>query len=360
MSAAGDATAFGDSFVYQTAPQRLIFGPGARHHLFAELRTLQVERPFLATTKGQATRIPEDLRSISYGGRAEYAAMHTPTDVTLRALADMAACGADGIVSFGGGSATGLGKALAVRTGLPLIAVGTTYGGSEMTSLIGETQNGVKATRRDSRALPLVTIYDVELTLGLPPATSGASGLNALAHAVEATYAPDANPIVTALALDAIRRIVRALPAVVEKPSDVSVRAEALRGSCEAGWALNAVQMGLHHKLCHVLGGLFDLPHAETHAVLLPHAMAYNRPAVTLPFRSIAETLGCTDAVAAVDRLARTVAPVHSLRELGMAEAGIGAAVDLIMSNPYANPQPLKRRALTALLRAAWAGDARA
>jgi maleylacetate reductase len=343
-------------FVYEGAPHRLVFGPGVTRQLDEELRALGVSRPLLVSTRGQAERAAIRLAGIGFAGRFPEAAMHTPVDVTRRGLDRLRQVEADGIVSFGGGSATGLGKALAIRTDLPLVAIGTTYGGSEMTALIGETENGVKSTRRDRRALPRVTIYDVELTLSLPPNVSAASGLNAMAHAVEAIYAPDANPIVTAIALDAIRALTRALPGVVADPGGLPQRSLALRGACEAGLALNAVQMGLHHKLCHVLGGLFNLPHAETHAVVLPYAMAYNSPAVTSEFELIASAMGATDAVASVHRLARAILPVRSLRELGMPEEGVDRAAGMILANPYRNPQPLEPDAVKALLRSAWAG----
>lgn len=294
---------------------------------------------------------------VIFAARFTEAAMHTPTNVTVRALTVLQAAQADAVVSFGGGAATGLGKALALRTGLPLIAVGTTYGGSEMTALLGETENGVKRTLRDDRVLPRVTIYDVDLTLGLPPHVSAASGINAIAHAVEATYSQEANPLVTAVALDAIAALHQALPLVVANPGDVGARSTALRGACEAGYCLNSVPMGLHHKLCHTLGGAFDLPHAETHAVILPHAMAYNGPAVADAFAKIGGAIG-EDAISGIYRLASRIAPVRALRDLGMPETGIGRAVDLALANPYWNPRPIERDGIEVLIRRAWAGEA--
>jgi alcohol dehydrogenase class IV len=343
-------------FVYEAAPHRVLFGAGATRGLAAELDALAARRPLLVSTPGQAARAEQRLGDVGFVGTSAVAAVHTPVAATERALAVLHDLKADAIVSFGGGSATGLGKALAVRTGLPLVAVGTTYGGSEMTSLIGETRDGVKTTGRDRRALPRVTIYDVELTLDLPPGASAASGINAIAHAVEALYAPDANAIVTTIALDAIRCLTRTLPVVVDQPASLPGRTEALRGACQAGLALNAVQMGLHHKLCHVLGGLFDLPHAETHAVLLPHVMAHNASAVTEEFGMIATALCVADAVKAIQDLVHAIAPVGSLRDLGVPEARLTRAAELILANPYRNPRPLERGAIDQLLRAAWAG----
>src|SRR6185369_5308698 len=171
--------------------------------------------------------------------------------------------------------ATGLAKAIALRTGLPQVIVPTTYAGSELTSVLGETAGGRKTTQRTPAVRPETVLYDVSLTLSLPVPVSAASGLNALAHAVEARYAPDANPMTDLLAAEATRLLTSALPRIAADPSDVDARTDALRGAWLAGTCLDAVQMGLHHRLCHHLGGKFGLPHAETHAVLLPYVMAH-------------------------------------------------------------------------------------
>jgi alcohol dehydrogenase class IV len=179
----------------------------------------------------------------------------------------------------GGGSTTGLGKAIALATGLDQIVVPTTYAGSEMTPILGQTERGVKTTQRSPAILPEVVIYDVDLTLTLPPALTATSGLNAIAHAVEALYAQDRNPIVSLMAEEGIAALARSLPVLVDAASDLAARSDALYGAWLCGACLGAVGMALHHKLCHTLGGSFDLPHAETHAVVLPHAVAYNSAA---------------------------------------------------------------------------------
>lgn len=342
-------------FHYEAAPHHVHFGAGIRDKVGAEIGRLGASRPFLVSTRGQIARASDYVGGLDLAGSFDGAAMHTPVEVSTVAECAFADVSADLIISFGGGSATGLGKALAARTGRPLIAVGTTYGGSEMTALIGETEAGVKRTRRDPRVLPAATIYDVDLTLALPPATSAASGLNAIAHAVEAAYAPDANPIVSAVAVDAIASLHQALRLIRTDPADREGRALALRGACMAGFCLNAVSMGLHHKLCHTLGGAFDLPHAETHAVLLPYAMAYNRPAVGAAFAQIGERLG-GDAVEVIFALARDIAPYGSLKTLGMPETGIERAVALVLANPYENPAPIEESTIRSLIERAWAG----
>jgi alcohol dehydrogenase class IV len=344
--------------VYEGAPHRVILGAGLATRLPEELARLGLAAPFLVSTAGQAARARDYLHGLALAGGFAEAAMHTPVTVTERAVVAMAGAGADCVVSFGGGSSTGLGKAIAVRTGLPLIAIGTTYGGSEMTALLGETADGIKATRRDPRVLPTVTAYDVELTLSLPPATSAASGVNAIAHAVEALYSRDANPIVSLIALDAIATLAAALPRIVADMGDRTARTDALRGACEAGLSLNAVSMGLHHRLCHILGGAFDLPHAETHAVVLPHAMAYNQPAIPDVAARIAAALGAADAASGLFDIVRALAPARSLQALGMPADGIDHVTDLAMASGVWSPRPLERGAVRALLARAWAGEA--
>jgi alcohol dehydrogenase class IV len=227
-----------------------------------------------------------------------------------------------------------------------------------MTPILGETEGGLKTTRRSPRVLPEVVLYDVALTLSLPPAVTGVSGLNAIAHAVEALYAQDRNPIVDLLALEAIRKLADALPRIALCPEDQGAREAALYGALLAGACLGSVGMALHHKLCHTLGGTFDLPHAATHAVVLPHAAAYNAPSVPAVMASIAEALRvpASSASGALFALGRRLGVPASLGALGMPEAGIDRATDLAMATPYWNPRPLDRAAVRDLIAAAWSG----
>ena len=345
------------TFVYRGFAHRVIFGPGASRDLGEEIGRLGCRAPFLATTNGQAKRLSQPLADYPFVGRYTDARMHTPVVITEQALADLKRVDADAVVSIGGGSATGLGKALALRTGLPLIAIGTSYGGSEMTELLGETDAGRKRTLRDPAVLPAATIYDVDLTLGLPAETSLASGLNALAHAVEAVYSREASPITTAVALAAITKLAGALETIIACPADPDARNAALAGACSAGFVLNAVPMGLHHKLCHTLGGLFDLDHARMHALLLPYAIAYNRPAIGDALAAISGAIGGREPVEVIRTLGLRLPGLKGLRDLGMPKEGVDAAVDAVVSQPYPNPQPLEHSALHDMLRRAWAGD---
>lgn len=347
-------------FVYEGLPMRVLFGVGTRSSVRDEALKLGMSRVLIVcgpTHEDVARQISGGLGDL-YAGTYAGARMHTPVEVTEQALALLRELGGDGIVTLGGGSATGLGKALALRTDLPQIALPTTYAGSEMTPILGETKDGVKATQRSPKVLPETVIYDVDLSMDMPVHLSGVSGMNAVAHSVEALYARDANPIVGALALESIRALVKALPAVCADPHDGAARTGALYGAWLAGICLGSVGMSLHHKLCHTLGGTFDLPHAQTHAVVLPHALAYNAPAIPEVMARLRDALGVDDVPAALYELNRAIAAPRGLRELGMPEDGIDRCVELALANPYWNPRPLERAQIHGLLRRAYFGVA--
>ena len=264
------------NFTYEAASVRVLFGAGTLDQLANELARLGISRALILTTPGrqqQASSIASMLGDRCVG-TFSHAAMHTPVRVTDRAMACVKQLDADGVVAIGGGSTTGLGKAIALRTDLPQVVVPTSYAGSEMTSILGETRDGVKTTQSSPKVLPETVIYDVDLTLTMPSSLSATSGLNAIAHAVEALYARDRNPVVSLMAEEGIRNLARALPKIKADTGDIEARTEALYGAWLCGSCLGAVGMALHHKLCHTLGGAFNLPHAETHAAILPHAVA--------------------------------------------------------------------------------------
>jgi len=347
-------------FIYEALPTHVVFGDGRLAALPAEVDRLGARRALVLSTASQAdwARQVAGVLGDKCVGIFSEAAMHTPVDVTEKAVKHAQAHDADCVVGLGGGSTIGLGKAIALRTGLPQIAVPTTYAGSEMTPILGQTENGVKTTQRTQAVLPKTVIYDVSLTLSLPAALSATSGLNAMAHAVEALYAQDRNPIISLMAEEGIAALAQALPGVVADPQDRGARARAQYGAWLCGICLGSAGMALHHKLCHVLGGSFDLPHAETHAVMLPHTAAYNAPATADAMARAARALGGGDAPRGLYDLAGRIRAPRSLRELGMPEAGIAKATELAMKNPYWNPRPLVEKDIEALIRRAWAGEA--
>lgn len=345
-------------FTYEGLPARVVFGHGTLARLAEEAERLGIGRALVLATPGraqQAEAVAERLGGLAAGTFAG-AAMHTPVEATEKALAAVRETSADGLVAVGGGSTIGLGKAIAARTDLPQIAVPTTYSGSEMTPILGETAHGMKTTRRDLKVLPETVLYDVELTLALPLKVAGPSGMNAVAHAVEGLYAENGNPVTSLMAEEGIRALAAALPAIAADPGDREARAEALYGAWLCGMVLGAVGMALHHKLCHALGGAFGLPHAETHTIVLPHAVSYNAPAAPEALARTARALGSADAPAALYELAKRLGAPVALKDIGMPADGLDRAAELAVANPYWNPRPVQRDGVRALLDDAWHG----
>jgi alcohol dehydrogenase class IV len=348
-----------DPFTFTPYGGRVIFGAGSLAQLRAEVERLQVRRALVVSTAEQVdqAKVVEQLLGDYVAGLFPGAKMHTPVAVTDEALSMIAHSGADGIVAIGGGSTVGLSKAIALRTDLPQIVIPTTYAGSEVTSILGETRGGIKTTRRSLKVLPEVVLYDVNLTSSLPALLSVTSGLNAIAHAAEALYARDRNPIVTMMAEEGVRSFVDALPKIILEPANQDARSRAQLGAWLCGLCLGSVEMALHHKLCHTLGGAFDLPHAQTHSVILPHAMAYNLTAVPLAREQLARAVGHSDPALALYHIASRLGAPLSLRELGMQARDIDKAADLAAQNPYWNPRPIHRDDIKGILTRAWAGD---
>lgn len=347
-----------DGFTYSASPMRVVFGSGTVKALATEAELLGVQRVLVLSTPQQAemaSAMADRLGALAVGCFTD-ATMHTPVHVTEAALEQLARNRADSVLAVGGGSTTGLGKALALRTDLPQIVIPTTYAGSEMTPILGETQDGRKTTVTSPKVLPEVVIYDVDLTMSLPAGLSGTSGINAIAHAVEALYARNRNPIIDLFACEAIGALADALPKIVADPQNVEARSAAFYGAWLAGICLGAVGMSLHHKLCHTLGGTFDLPHAETHAIVLPHALAYNAPSIPDVMTRLTGVLKTDNPAQALYDLAGKVGAKRGLEKIGMPADGIETACDVALSNPYWNPRAIERAPLQALLRRAHAG----
>jgi alcohol dehydrogenase class IV len=348
------------SFNYEAKAIRVLFGQSTISQVDAEAARAGVTRAIVLSTPNQ---LDEAARVAGYLGPAHVstftgAAMHTPEDVTECALEIARSVRADGIVAVGGGSTIGLSKAIAIRTGLPQIVLPTTYAGSEMTAILGQTRNGVKTTRSDPRVLPKVVIYDIDLTLSLPVGVSASSGLNAIAHAAEALYARDSNPVISLMAEEGIAALSRSLPAILARPDDIEARSDALYGAWLCGTCLGSVGMALHHKICHTLGGTFNLPHAETHAIILPHVLAFNAPTVPDAMQRMARALGAADAIQGLNALCTRLGIARSLHEIGMPEEGIARAAELVVSNAYWNPRLVDRTQAQELIRRAWHGHA--
>ncbi|GAC1390078.1 MAG: maleylacetate reductase [Variovorax sp.] len=345
-------------FIYIGRSARVVFGAGSLGRLGAEIEALGARKALVLSTPEQrdsAQRVAA-LLGARAAGVFDRAVMHVPIETAREARELAARLGADCAVAIGGGSTIGLGKAIALDSGLPILAIPTTYAGSEMTPIFGITEGGMKKTGRDEKVLPRTVIYDPELTLTLPPTLSVTSGINAIAHAAEGFYSVTTNPIVDLMAEEGIRALGRALPGISQAPADARARSDALYGAWLCGTVLASVDMALHHKLCHTLGGSFNLPHAETHTIVLPHALAYNAVAAPEAVARVARALGGSSGAQAVYDLAQANGAPVALREIGMKEVDLDKACEIAMRNQYPNPRPLERGALRQLLQDAFEG----
>lgn len=349
---------FMDCFRYDALPGRIVFGAGMLDSLPEEIDRLGCSRALVVTTPEQADQgeavaaLIGDRFAMSFNK----ATMHVPVDIVDQALAVARDAEVDCVVCIGGGSTTGLGKALALRSSMPIIAIPTTYAGSEMTPIWGLTDGGVKTTGRDSKVLPATVIYDPDLTMSLPGFIAGPSGVNAIAHCVEALYAENANPVISLIAKEGIRALSVSLPAVVNTPRDKTARAQAMYGAYLAGTALGAVGVALHHKLCHVLGGSFNLPHAEVHTIILPYATRYNAAAAPQAMEHICQAMRTDDAAGGLYDLNVAIGAKTALKDLGFERSSIDKAATIATQNPYPNPAPVTYDAIVTLLNDAYQG----
>jgi maleylacetate reductase len=346
-------------FEFSMLPWNVVFGAGVLASLPQRLDQMRLQRALVLSTpeqQGDAARVQALLGQRAVGCFCD-ARMHVPVEVASAAAAEAARLEADCSVSVGGGSTTGLGKALALNSSLPLIAIPTTYAGSEMTTIWGMTEDGRKRTGRDPAVLPRLTLYDAELTLSLPPAIAGPSGMNALAQATINAQDPRTNPIVMTLAREAIAAIASGLPRVMRTPEDIDAREQLLYGAALAGASLGAGVTSLHHRLCHTLGGSFNTPHAETHTILLPYTVAYASDAVPELMAAIAAALGSTSAAGGIYDLAASLGLPTSLTAIGIKTTDLARIVDLAMEAEVSNPRPVTRDGVLALLQQAVAGQ---
>ena len=340
--------------------QRVLFGVGVRNTVADEVRRLGCSRALILSTPPQSSSaldLAAALNDMSAGVFSR-AAMHTPVEVTEDALRHVQEINADCLIAIGGGSTTGLGKAIAHRTGLPQIVIPTTYAGSEATPILGQTEDGVKTTLTDRKVLPEVILYDPELVATLPVGMTVTSALNAMAHAAEALYARDKSEDSNQLAIDGLTSFVKSLPKVLQDPEDLAAREETQRGAWACGAVLGRVGMALHHKLCHTLGGSFDLPHAETHAIILPHAIHYNAQAVPALLAPVTDLLGGSSPGMALWQFAKSMGAPLALRVLGLQVQDLDRVVEIATRNPYWNPREVTADGIRALLEKAWTGEA--
>ncbi|MGH3349905.1 MAG: maleylacetate reductase [Nocardioides sp.] len=345
--------------MHESLPQRVRFATGeAAAAVAAEIDELGARRAMVIASAREAEAAARITSGIPVALRHDEVVMHVPVDVAERAREQAAEAGADAIVCVGGGSTTGLAKAIALTTGLPIVAVPTTYAGSEATNVWGLTEGGTKRTGVDPRVLPRSVVYDASLLATLPGELAVASGLNALAHCVDAMWGPRVDPIDQVFAVEGIRGLAAGLPLVAAAAESVEGIEKTLYGAYLAAVSFTSAGSGMHHKICHVLGGMFNLPHAQTHAVVLPHVLAFNAPSAPEAEARMASAFGAPTAVDGLAGLRTALSSPKALADYGMPEGGIAEAVGPILAAiPDNNPTPVTEENLTALLTAAWSGE---
>lgn len=335
-----------EGFVHTFLPGRVVLGAGSLDRVAGEVGLLAVRRVLLIATRSarDAADVVETELKVRFAGRIDGVTQHVPTEVAEQAREKARVVGADGVVAIGGGSAIGLAKAVALTTGVPIVAVPTTYAGSEMTPVWGETSAGGKTTGSDPKVLPKTVVYDPVLTVNLPVKVTAASVANALAHCVEAVWTAKADPITETTAVEGARALATGLRQVLDKP-DLEARSNLMYGACLAGSAFANAGSDLHHKLCHYLGGTYNLPHAETHAVVLPQVARAKATAVPRAKARLEDALQTTDLATGLYDLVAGAGLPTSLRELGLTqdqalEAGRVFDAEDILTRAWAGTRP--------------------
>ena len=345
--------------IAMTNSPRVIFASGALSQVVNEIAHLNKKRILLISDESaatHATRLQTELGALVIHW-VNHVVVHVPDDFSSP-IADLVRREEiDLVLTIGGGSATGLGKIIALDCSIDLLAIPTTYAGSEMTSIWGRTHSNEKTTGRNPAVLPKTTIYDPELTLSLPYLVSVNSGMNAIAHAVEALYSPEVTSEIKAAALDGIRIFAAGLRGIRENINNLNARTDLLRGSMLCGFALNNSTMGIHHKICHTLGGMFDLPHAPMHSAVLPWAVQYNQDFATTQLNEVAEVLSARSAAEGLWDLANEVGAQTSLQELGYPLEKSEEVATVISSAKYVNPRPFNHDGILELLSNAYKGS---
>lgn len=348
-------------FTHQSVPSRVMFGAGASKKVADELDRLGIARAIVVTTPsrgdmaGQFARLIGSRAGIVYPG----AQPNTPFQVTEAALTAVSSVQADGILAIGGGTAIGMAKMIALRTDLPQVIVPTTFSGSEMSPSQAELERGVKVRHRSDRILPETVIYDPELVRALPAHVAGPSGLNGMAHAIEALYAGNGNPLISAIAEESVRAFGASLPKIAAgSPADADWEL-ALRGAWLAGSTLAMVSMGVHHKICHALAGIFfELTHADMHSIMLPYTIGAGLAAVPDAQARAARALGSDDVPGAVYSLMVKAVERPSLKQMGLTRAALDKVADAaIEGEPYDRSKPVTRDTILGMLVAAYEGE---
>jgi maleylacetate reductase len=346
-------------FVHELVTGRVVFGAGSIAQVADEVRRLGCSRVLIIGgrhARVYADSITKDLGQLA-AGRIEEVVQHVPLALADAAIALSDRLRADLLVPVGGGSSIGLAKAIARERSVAILAVPTTYAGSEMSPIWGLTEADRKSTGRAARVQPRVVVYDPNTTLSMPPHLTAVSGMNALAHAAEALYAPQVSPLVLLAAEQSVRLFARALPVLAADPQDCAARSDALYAAFLAGVSLGNAAMGIHHKICHVLGGAYNLPHGDIHSAVLPYAVAFNRDDAPEAMSRIAAALDHDDAAAGIWQVAHNIGAPTDLISTGFSADQIEAVADVVANAEFPNPRTVSIEGVCDLLGAACAGS---
>ncbi len=347
-----------ENFEFKSLPRQVYFGKGKIEKL-TELLT-DYQKAFVVVEEKQEEQINQLEASVGTDKVVRFmeVSQHVPQDLVLKARQSLEENEADVLVAIGGGSAIGLVKALALDNGLPIIAVPTSFAGSEMTDIWGISDQGKKTTGRDLKVLPGHVIYDSDITISLPPKFAAMSAMNAMAHLMEAAYAVDINPVTYTEVIYGIKQMMIGMHVMAkEKRLTNSSNNLFLMGAFIGGKALSEVSMSIHHKAAHVLGGSFGLHHAKVHTVMQAYVLELLWPSLVNKVKEdIKKSMMHPYPPAALKEAAMAMDLPHTLREIGFREEDIERAADIMMEKPYEAPTEVTKDMLVKLLTNAYNG----
>ena len=346
--------------VYNATPPRILFGSGSVSQIDAEVQRLGAHRALIISTPGRS-RLADSIAPMlgkNFAGVLSEAISQVPIELAIRGRKQVAELGADCLIAVGGGASIGLAKGVALELGIPVIAIPTTYSGSEMTGFCGITIHGIKRMHTSLNMLARTVIYDPELTLELPCEVSAASAMNALAHCIDAAVVNTCSPIIAQAAYEGARVIMNSIGRVAKYPADIEARTEALYGAYLSGAALTG-GFALQHGLAHVLGGSFNVSHGLSHALVLPHVTAFHAQHFPHMMEPVAHAMGVPVSqlgIAVFELLVQTGLPT-GLSQVGFIRADLDRAADItIETDNGQTPIRLTRAMVRNLLEATYLG----
>jgi len=348
------------SFIHNSLPARVIFGNGSIQLLGDEITKLGAKSPLFCCTPGRENESKFLIESLNLVNAklCPIAEQYIPLPMVKEGRRLAKKHRADCAVSYGGGTAVGLAKAIALEQEIPVISVVTTFSGSETTDLQAILTDGLRVGYKSEWILPKIIIYDPEAAMGVPVEILIPSGVNAIAHGVESCYSQGATPVNNLIAGEGISAMASALKRISSGEDNSNARGDGLYGAWLCGTSLGSAGVALHHKFAHVLGSTFALEHSMVHTAALPYSVAYTAPGAPEAMKHISAALGSngTPAATALYELNKEIGAPTSLKEIGMPLEGIEKAARMIAENPYPNPVPVKYDLIFSMIEDAWHG----